>query len=73
MQTTEAAFAWAGQHLGEYVRLAKVVVDESSNLTMQFEIISILTVIPFKNGQPAETGTGLQARQKLIGKFEPRL
>jgi thioredoxin 1 len=62
-----------GNTWGNRVRLAKVNVDQCANLTMQFQVMSVPTVILFKNGQPVETTTGLQTRQKLIEKFEPHL
>jgi len=62
-----------GNTWGNRVRLAKVDVDKCVNLTMQFQVMSVPTVILFKNGQPVETTTGLQTRQKLIEKFEPHL
>lgn len=62
-----------GNSWSECVRLAKVDVGECVILTIQFQIMSVPTVILFKNGKPIETISGLQTRQKLIEKFEPHL
>lgn len=60
--------AWAGK-----IRIAKLDVDESADLTMQFQIMSVPTLVLFVNGQPQQRVSGLQQRERLVEKFEPFL
>lgn len=59
---------WTGK-----VRLAKLDVDESADLTMQFQIMSVPTLVLFVNGQAKQRLTGLQQRDRLVEKFGPYL
>jgi thioredoxin 1 len=59
---------WQGR-----VRIAKLDVDESSELTMQFQVMSVPTVMLFVDGKMQQRVTGLQQRDRLIEKFEPFL
>jgi thioredoxin 1 len=59
---------WTGK-----VRLAKVDVDQSASITMQYQVMSVPTIILFVNGQPVERLTGLQPRERLLEKFEHHL
>lgn len=59
---------WAGK-----VRIAKLDVDESVDLTMQFQIMSVPTLLLFVNGRAHERITGLQQRDRLVEKFGPHL
>lgn len=59
---------WKGK-----VRLAKVDVDESVNTTLQFQVMSVPTLILFVNGEPRERLSGKPPRDRLIEKFEPYL
>lgn len=47
------------------VKVAKVNVDENPHTASQFGIMSIPTLIIFKNGQPAQTIIGAQGKDKL--------
>jgi thioredoxin 1 len=58
-----------GQEWGSKARLVKVDVDESVNLTMQFQIMSVPTVILFHNGQPMARFTGYQPRERILDKL----
>jgi thioredoxin len=59
---------WAGK-----VRMAKVDVDESVNLTMKFQIMGVPTVILFIKGQPAARFSGYLPREKIVSKMAPHL
>lgn len=59
---------WSGK-----VRLAKLDVDESADITMQFQIMSVPTLVLFVNGQAQQRVTGLQQRDRLVEKFGPFL
>ena len=55
---------WAGK-----TRMAKVNVDESVNLTMQFQIMGVPTVILFVKGQAVARFSGYQPRERILEKL----
>lgn len=68
-QQLEPVLAKLGQEWGSRVRLAKVDVDESVNLAIQFQVMGVPTVILFSNGQPAARFTGFQSRERILDKL----
>src|SRR5512138_3120394 len=58
-----------GQEWGGKARLVKVDVDESVNLTMKYQIMSVPTVILFSQGQPSARFTGFQSRERILDKL----
>lgn len=63
-----AAADWQGK-----VRLAKIDVDQSVNTTMQFQVMSVPTLILFVNGEARQRVSGKQPRDRLVEKFSPFL
>jgi len=59
--------------LGNRVRLAKVDVDESSDLAIHFNVLSVPTLVMFVDGEERQRTTGFIPLSKLIEKFEPYL
>ncbi len=59
---------WEGR-----IGAARVNVDESSELAMQYHVMSVPTVILIKGGIEAARLTGLQSREKLVERFSPYL
>jgi len=57
---------WKGK-----VRLVKIDVDESVNTTMQFQVMSVPTLILFINGEARQRVSGKQPRDRLVEKFAP--
>jgi thioredoxin 1 len=53
------------------LRLVKVDVDESVNLTLQFQVMSVPTLILFINGEACQRVSGKQPRERLFEKFSP--
>jgi len=53
------------------LRLAKIDVDESVNLTMQFQVMSVPTLILFHKGEAVQRASGNQPRSRLEEKFAP--
>lgn len=53
----------------EMVKLAKVDVDESVDITMKYQVMSLPTLILFVNGEPAQRLSGKQPRDRLVEKF----
>ncbi len=60
--------AWQGK-----ARIAKLDVDECSDLAVQFQVMSVPTLILFVDGKPAQRVAGLQTRERLAEKFAPYL
>ncbi|HUM33927.1 MAG TPA: thioredoxin [Candidatus Saccharicenans sp.] len=47
------------------LKVAKLNVDENANLSSRYQILSIPTMILFKNGQPVDSLSGATTKQKL--------
>ena len=47
------------------MKVGKVNVDENSDIAAQFRVMSIPTLIVFKDGEPVETMVGVQQKDKL--------
>ena len=56
----EIALDWQGK-----IKLVKIDVDQSINLTMRYQIMGVPTIILFRNGESQERLTGAQSRNKL--------
>lgn len=50
---------------GSY-NVGKVNVDEQPDLAARYNVMSIPTLIVFKNGKPAETSVGVRSKQDII-------
>ena len=48
------------------VKIAKINIDEQEDLAGQFRVMSIPTLILFKNGQPVEKSVGLVSKDKVL-------
>ena len=48
------------------IKVGKVNVDEEESLSREYGIVSIPTVILFKNGKPKETSIGLVPKETLV-------
>jgi len=48
------------------IMVGKVDVDEAGEIAMQFGIMSIPTIIVFKNGEIAETFIGVTAKDRIV-------
>jgi thioredoxin 1 len=57
----------------EDIRVVKLNVDENQATAMRFEILSIPTMILFKNGQVAKKVIGALPKARLEAEFEPAL
>ncbi len=55
------------------LRIVKLNVDENQQTAAQFGVLSIPTMILFKNGQPAKTIIGAYPKKKLEAELEPAL
>ena len=53
------------------IKVGKVNVDEEESLSREYGIVSIPTVILFKNGKPEKTSIGLVPKETLVSKSNP--
>lgn len=54
---------------GRY-KVCKVNVDEEPDLAARFSVMSIPTLIVFKNGEPAKTSVGVRSKQDILNMLE---
>jgi thioredoxin 1 len=57
----------------EDVRLVKMNVDENQATAVRYEILSIPTMILFKDGEIARKVVGALPKARLVAEFEPSL
>jgi thioredoxin 1 len=62
----------ASEHEGK-LRIAKLNVDDHPGIARRFEVLSIPTMILFKDGQPAARITGARGKGQLLGEISPHL
>jgi thioredoxin 1 len=55
----------------EKLRVVKLNVDDNQRTAAQYGVMSIPTMIVFKNGQPAKTIVGAYPKKKLEAELEP--
>jgi thioredoxin 1 len=55
------------------LRIAKLNVDENQQTAAQFEVLSIPTLILFRNGQVAKKVIGAYPKKRLEAELEPAL
>jgi len=51
------------------VKVVKLDVDDNPNLTMQYGVMGVPTLMLFVNGSPAQRMTGYQPKDRIIAKF----
>ena len=62
----------AQERSGE-LKVVKLNTDENQNTAIQYNVMSIPTLILFKAGQPAKTVVGAYPKRKLVAELEPVL
>jgi len=55
------------------LRVVKLNVDDNQRTAAQYGVMSIPTMILFKNGQPAKTIVGAYPKKRLEAELEPAL
>ena len=56
--------------LGDDVKIGKVNIEEQPGLAVRFEVLSVPTILIFKNGEPVESLAGVQKPSELIEKVK---
>ena len=64
-QTTDFTKYTKEEYSGK-IKVGKVNVDEEESLSREYGIVSIPTVILFKNGKPEKTSIGLVPKETLV-------
>ncbi len=64
----QLAQEWEGK-----VQVVKVDVDENPNVTGQYQVMGVPTLLLFVDGKPVERATGYQPKERLVKKFAPHL
>jgi thioredoxin 1 len=55
------------------ITVGKLDVDANGETAMKYGVMSIPTLILFKNGQPVERLVGYQPKERLMAKIKPHL
>ncbi len=58
---------------GDELKVVKLNIDENQQTAMQFNVMSIPTLILFRHGQPAKTVIGAYPKKRLEAELEPAL
>ena len=61
------------QERGEQLKVVKLNIDENQNTAIQYNVMSIPTLMLFRGGQPAKTVIGAYPKRKLEAELEPAL
>ena len=56
--------------LGDDVTVGKVNIEEQPDLAVRFEVLSVPTLVIFKDGEPVETLAGVQKPADLVEKVK---
>ena len=55
------------------VNVGKLDIDANPNATMEYGVMSVPTLILFKNGQPVERLSGFMQKERILSKLNPHL
>jgi thioredoxin 1 len=58
---------------GDQLKVVKLNIDENQNTAIQFNVLSIPTLMLFRNGEVAKTVIGAYPKRKLEAELEPAL
>ena len=59
------------QEWGTKVKVFKLDVDDNPDLTVQYQVMGVPTLMMFVHGKPVERVTGYQPKDRLAQKFNP--
>ena len=57
-------------HSQDTIKVCKVNVDDESKLAMQFKVMTIPTLIAFRDGEVVGKLVGVQSKDKILSLFE---
>ncbi len=62
-----------GQEKGESLRVAKLNIDENPEVTRRYGVMSIPTLMLFKDGQEKARVVGARGKEALLREIDPHL
>ena len=62
----------AAEYAGK-LKVVKLNTDENSDIAIQYSVMTIPTLILYKNGAPVERLTGVYPKAALLSKIQPHL
>lgn len=57
------------EELGDKAKVGKINVDDNQDLAVKYNVMSIPTIIIFKNGMPVKTFVGVQNKEDILKEF----
>ncbi|MCL1890665.1 MAG: thioredoxin [Coriobacteriia bacterium] len=61
------------EELGEQIYVGKLNVDEEQEVAMRYRVMSIPTLVLFKDGEAATVMVGAMPKEELLNRIEPHL
>jgi len=61
------------QEMGDDIVIGKLDIDENQDTAMAFGVMSIPTLLLFKNGEPVERIVGYQPKPQLVARLQPHV
>jgi thioredoxin 1 len=61
------------QERADQLKVVKLNIDENQNTAIQFNVMSIPTLVLFRNGEVAKTVIGAYPKKRLEAELEPAL
>ena len=58
------------EEIGDKVKVGKVNVDENQELSMEYEVMSIPTIVILQNGKVKNSFVGVRAKEEIISYLE---
>ncbi len=55
------------------LKVSKLNIDDSQELAVKFNVMSIPTLLIFKNGEPVEAIVGAMSKDQLLDKINPHV
>jgi thioredoxin 1 len=72
-QMLDPVVAKLNEEWGGAVKVGLLDIDQSLSATMHYGVLSVPTLILFRNGQPVARATGYMPRERLLAKLGPHL
>ena len=57
------------EELQEQAKVGKINVDENQDLAIKYNVMSIPTIMIFKEGKPTKTFVGVRSKSKILEEF----
>ena len=61
------------QEIGDKARVAKLNIEDNQGIALAYQVVSIPTLMIFKNGEPVERMAGMMPKSTIISNIEKSL